>query len=145
MLGMSEQLDFKPYKCEVLCTSHEIWWIRPWNKTPIKSAITAWKRSKPRNVRSLQSKRHQCLFFHKKLPKTEDENNENTHYQRAHVKGIQHSFFGSPRAHSRPFCFMRSKTTHFMRWTTKHTYALARLNVSQRLGTRENCLCFRSH
>lgn len=57
------------------------------NKTPIKSAITAWNRSKPRNLRSLQSKRHKGsgLFCTKKPPKAQDENNENTHYQRAHV------------------------------------------------------------
>ena len=28
MLGISEKLNFKPYKCEVLCTDHEFWWIR---------------------------------------------------------------------------------------------------------------------
>lgn len=61
-------------------------------KPPIRSAITVWNRSKPRNLRSMQAKRHigQSLFCTSKPPKAEDQSNESVHHQRAHVKNVQH-------------------------------------------------------
>jgi len=68
-----------------------------WGKAPIKSAITAWNRSRASNSRSIQSPRHRdnALFCIKKTPKTEDQMNENAHYQRAHVRNIKTIFYGS--------------------------------------------------
>lgn len=80
-------------------------------KVPIKSAITAWNRSRARNSRSIQSGRHRgnALFCTKKPPKTEDQMNENTHYQRAHVHHIKTAFYGSSTPeHIRKLNFMRS-------------------------------------
>ena len=61
----------------------------------LKSASTVWDRSRPRNIRSIQSKKHlgKGLFCTSKLPKAEDKDNESTHYQRAHVKNIKLSLF----------------------------------------------------
>ena len=66
-------------------------------KAPISLAVTAWNRSRPRNKRSIQSAKHKghALFCTKKPPKTEDQMNENTHYQHAHVLNIKTTFFGS--------------------------------------------------
>ena len=74
------------------------------------STTTLYNRSKPRNSRSLQSKKHlgKGLWCSKKPPKTEDMENENTHHQRAHVKNIQHFFFSAKMMQYRPFCFARS-------------------------------------
>ena len=78
-------------------------------KVTIRSSVTAWNRSRPRNKRSIQSKRHRgnALFCSKKPPKTEDKFNENTHYQRAHALGVQTTFFGL-RSTLKPFCFFLS-------------------------------------
>ena len=61
----------------------------------IKSSTTIYNRSRPRNVRSLQAKRHlgNWLFCFKKPPKAEDESNENTHYQKSTYKQHQDEFF----------------------------------------------------
>lgn len=64
-------------------------------KRPLKSAITAWNRSRPRNIRSIQAKRHigRGLFCTSKPPKAEDQDNECTHHQRAHVKNVKTFLF----------------------------------------------------
>ena len=87
---------------------------RLWDKEKklIKSATTVYNRCKPRSSRSIQARRHKGkgLFCTKKPPKAEDIDNENTHYQRAHVKNIKQSFFGRKAAEtsSSKYCFMRS-------------------------------------
>jgi hypothetical protein len=80
------------------------------NKKLIKSATTVYNRCKPRSSRSIQAKRHKGkgLFCTKKPPKAEDIDNENTHYQRAHVKNVKFSFFGQESAANSQLCFMRS-------------------------------------
>lgn len=79
-------------------------------KRLVKSATTVFNRSKPRNSRSVQSKKHKGkgLFCMKKPPKAEDIDNENTHYQRAHVKNIKMEFFSKANELTRKFCFMQS-------------------------------------
>ena len=79
-------------------------------KRLIKSATTVFNRSKPRNSRSIQSKKHKGkgLFCMKKPPKAEDVDNENTHYQRGHVKNIKMAFFSKANEETRKFCFMQS-------------------------------------
>ncbi len=80
------------------------------NKKLIKSATTVYNRCKPRSSISIQAKRHRGkgLFCTKKPPKAEDIDNENTHYQRAHVKNVKFSFFGQESAANSHLCFMRS-------------------------------------
>ena len=60
------------------------------NLRPIKSATTVYNRSRPHNIRSVQSKRHvgMGLFCTKKPPKTEDNENDLRHHQRSHKKNI---------------------------------------------------------
>ena len=80
-------------------------------KAPISSAVTAWNRSRPRNKRSIQSAKHKghALFCTKKPPKTQDQMNESTHYQCAHVRNIKTTFFGSSTPDNiRELSFMRS-------------------------------------
>lgn len=79
-------------------------------KKLIQSATTVYNRARPRNKRSLQAKRHcgKGLFCWKKPPKGEENTNENTHYQRAHVKNIKRRFWGARNSSARKFCFMRS-------------------------------------
>ena len=79
-------------------------------KKLIKSATTVYNRARPRNKRSLQAKRHcgKGLFCWKKPPKGEENTNENTHCQRAHVKNIKRRFWGARNSSARKFCFMRS-------------------------------------
>ena len=80
------------------------------NKKLIKSSTTVYNRCKPRNSRSIQAKKHRGkgLFCTKQPPKAEDVNNENTHYQRAHVKNVKKSFFSKNVESSRHLRFMRS-------------------------------------
>ena len=79
-------------------------------KKLIQSATTVYNRARPRNKRCLQAKRHygKGLFCWKKPPKGEENTNENTHYQRAHVKNIKRRFWGARNSSARKFCFMRS-------------------------------------
>ena len=79
-------------------------------KKPIKSSITAWNRSRPKSQRSLQAKRHKgkMLFCTRKPPKTEDNNNESTHYQRAHKKNVIKRFFSERAGDKRKLCFARN-------------------------------------
>ena len=67
-------------------------------KKPIKSSITAWNRSQPRNKRSKQAKRHlgKGFFCTKKPPKAEEKDNVNTHHQRSHIKNVQLGLFSDP-------------------------------------------------
>ena len=78
-------------------------------KKLIQSATTVYNRARPRNKRSLQAKRHcgKGLLCWKKPPKGEENTNENTHYQLAHVKNIKR-FWGAQNFTARKFCFMRS-------------------------------------
>ena len=80
------------------------------NKKLIKSATTVYNRCKPRSSRSIQAKRHRGkgLFCTKKPLKAEDIDNENTHYQRAHMKNVKFSFFGQESAGNSHLCFMQS-------------------------------------
>ena len=57
-------------------------------KALLKSASTVLTRGKPVREKSIAAKRHigKGLFCTKKPPKTEQQNNETTHHQRAHVK-----------------------------------------------------------
>lgn len=57
-------------------------------KAPIKSSTTVYNRAKPKNIRSLQAKRHRgkWLFACKKPTKSEERNKVHTKHQRAHVK-----------------------------------------------------------
>lgn len=79
-------------------------------KKLIKSATTAWNRSKPRNKRSHQAKKHigKSLFCTKKPPKTEDKHNVNTHHQRAHVRNVQRFLFSDKTKSNRKYCFAQS-------------------------------------
>ena len=63
----------------------------------IRSATTIYNRSRPKNIRALQAKRHigKGLFCFKKPPKTEDSYNENTHHQRSHVNNAKLFLFSS--------------------------------------------------
>ena len=56
----------------------------------IKSATTAWNRSRPKNMRSLQAKNHigLGLFCCKKPPKAEDQDNLLVHFCRVQKKNI---------------------------------------------------------
>ena len=56
------------------------------NLKPINSATTAYNRSRPHNIKSVQAKNYlgSGLFCTKKPPKTANNENELTHYQRAH-------------------------------------------------------------
>ena len=69
-------------------------------KKPVKSYNTVYNRSRPKNTRSIQAKKHRGkgLFCFKKPPKAEDKNNENTKYQRGHVKNIKYAFFAKKRS-----------------------------------------------
>ena len=48
------------------------------------------------------------LFCTRKPPKTEDNSNESTHYQRAHKKNVVKQFFSRRFSRERKFCFARS-------------------------------------
>ena len=80
-------------------------------KKLIKSATTAYNRTKPKNIRSKQAKLHlgKGLICCKKPPKSEDCDNENTHYQRAHVKYVKTTFYGKVNEENRDWCFMSSQ------------------------------------
>ena len=80
------------------------------NKKLIKSCTTVYNRARPKNARSIQAKQHKGkgLFCTKKPLKAEDIDNENTHYQRAHVKNIKMAFYSKKAEHSSNLCFMQS-------------------------------------
>jgi hypothetical protein len=63
-------------------------------KKPLKAVSTVLARGKPKRANSIQAKRHmgQSLFCCKKPPKTEDNESELTHHQRAHVKNAVANF-----------------------------------------------------
>ena len=66
-------------------------------KAHFKSVASVWNRSKPRRIDTIQAFRHKGkgLWSCKKPPKAEDLDNENTHYQRAHIKNMKRMFFSS--------------------------------------------------
>ena len=66
-------------------------------KPLIRSATTIYNRSRPKNIRALQAKRHigKGLFCFKNPPKTEDSYNENTHHQHSHVNNARLFLFSS--------------------------------------------------
>ena len=74
-------------------------------KRMIKSATTVYNRCKPKNRRSLQTKKHigKGLMCFKKPPKAEDKDNENTHYQRAHVKNVKMALFSESAGTSKDY------------------------------------------
>ena len=78
----------------------------------IKSSTTVYNRSRPRNVRSLQAKRHlgNWLFCFEKPPKAEDESNENTHYQRVHINNSKMNFFSLRNEEPKDLCMIESMT-----------------------------------
>ena len=80
------------------------------NKKLSKSFTPVYNRARPGNSRSIQAKQHKGkgLFCTKKPPKAEDIDNENTHYQRAHVKNIKMAFYSKKAEHSSNLCFMQS-------------------------------------
>ena len=79
-------------------------------KRLIKSASTVYNRCKPKNVRSVQASRHigKELMCFKKPPKAEDQDNENTHYQRAHVKNIKMSMFSEKAGDVKDYSLLHS-------------------------------------
>ena len=60
-------------------------------KPLIRSATTIYNRSRPKNIRALQAKRHigERLFCFKKPSKIEDSYNEDTHHQCSHVNNAK--------------------------------------------------------
>ena len=60
-------------------------------KNLIKYATTVYNRCKPKNAQSVQATRHigKGLMCFKKPLKAEENEHENTHFQRAHVKNIK--------------------------------------------------------
>ena len=70
------------------------------NKETIKSSSTIRLLSKPRKKNSRQSKFHhgRGLFCTRKPPKSGCQENENTHYQRSHVKLLKEDMFMSSQA-----------------------------------------------
>ena len=63
-------------------------------KKPLRAVSTVLARGKPKRKDSIQAKRHlgQSLFCCKKPPKTEDNETELTHHQRAHVRNAIEDF-----------------------------------------------------
>ena len=79
-------------------------------KRLINSATTLYNRCKPKNIRSVQASRHigKGLMCFKKPPKAEDNENENTHFQRAHVKNIKMSMFSENSGDAKAFSLLYS-------------------------------------
>ena len=114
------------------------------NKKPIKSATTVLNRSKPRNARSIQARLHKGkgLSCTKKPPKAEDKDNENTHYQRAHIKNIKMEFFSKAKETTHKYCFMQSMDDKaYLRPGTSEGFQNTRIEESlplQKLKKQEN-------
>ena len=79
-------------------------------KKMIKSVTTVYNRCKPKNKRSIQAKKHigKGLMCFKKPLKAEDKDNENTHYQRAHVKNIKMSLFSESAGTAKDYSLLHS-------------------------------------
>jgi hypothetical protein len=77
-------------------------------KKLIKSATTVYNRCKPKNMRSVQASRHigKGLMCFKKPPKAEE--NENTHYQRAHVKNVKMAMFSESAGDAKEYSLIHS-------------------------------------
>ena len=69
--------------------------LRNRDKRLIRSSTTVYNRSRPRNKRSAEAKRHlgKWLFCTHTPPKTEESAVETTHHQRSHVKNCTFSIF----------------------------------------------------
>ena len=79
-------------------------------KKLIKSATTVYNRCKPKSSRSIQASRHigEGLMCFKKPPKAEDNENGNTHFQRAHVKNVKMTLFSDTSNESKHYSFLYS-------------------------------------
>eukprot|EP00794_Sanderia_malayensis_P000902 gene902-205_t len=79
-------------------------------KQMIKSATTVYNRCKPKIQRSKQAANHigKGLLCFKKLPQAEDKDNENTHYQRAHVKNVKLALFSEASDNSKEVSVIQS-------------------------------------
>lgn len=79
-------------------------------KAPVRSVTTAWNRSAPRRKNSIQARNHvgMGLWCTKKPPKAEENYNECTHHQRAHVSNVRKFLFSAKSAGCSKYTFMRS-------------------------------------
>ena len=79
-------------------------------KKLIKSATTVYNRCKPKSSCLIQASRHigKGLMCFKKPPKAEDNENENTHFQRAHVKNVKMTLFSDTSKESKHYSFLHS-------------------------------------
>jgi hypothetical protein len=79
-------------------------------KRLIKSSTTVYNRCKPKNTRSVQASQHigKGLMCFKKPPKAEDNENENTHYQRAHVKNVKMAMFSEKAGDANKYSLIHS-------------------------------------
>ena len=77
-------------------------------KRPLKAVSTVLARGTPKRIHSIQAKRPlgQSLFCCKKPPKTEDNETELTHHQRAHVKNVIEDFCYNEE--DRKYAFIKS-------------------------------------
>ena len=85
-------------------------WLEQEGRRLIKSATTVYNRCRPKNARSVQAPRHigKGLMCFKKPTKAEDCDNENTHYQRAHVKNIKMAMFSEEAGEAKLFSLLHS-------------------------------------
>ncbi len=79
-------------------------------KSPIQSHITVWNRSRPRRKNTIQAKQHigLGLWCTKKPPKAEENENELTHHQRAHINNVKMYFFSEKAGNMQKYVTMRS-------------------------------------
>ena len=79
-------------------------------KKLIKPATTVYNRCKPESSRSIQASRHngEGLMCFRKPPKAEDNENENTNFQRAHVKNVKMILFSDTSNESKRYSFLHS-------------------------------------
>ena len=78
-------------------------------KKLIKSATTVYNRSKPKSSCSIQASHHigkGLMCF--KRPKAEDNENDNTRFQRAHVKNVKMTLFSDTSSESKHYSFLHS-------------------------------------
>ena len=75
-----------------------------------KSATTVYNRSKPKSSCSIQASCRigKGLMCFKKPPKAEDNENENTQFQRAHVKNVKMTLFSDTSNESKHYSFLHS-------------------------------------
>ena len=98
-------------------------------KKLIKSATTVYNRCKAKSSRSIQVSRHigKGLMCFKKPPKAEDNENENTHFQRAHVKNVKMTLFSDTSNESGHYSFLHSiDDKAYIRPGTSESFSSAR-------------------